>query len=79
MNTRRVGTDKERLAADYLAGQGMQILEQNFYTRQGEVDLIGLHEGYLVFVEVKEDVFHFMGFLSQADVVIGFTDSCFRR
>lgn len=53
MNTRQTGTDKERLAAEYLEQQGMRILEQNFRAKQGEIDLIGLHEGYLVFVEVK--------------------------
>lgn len=53
MNTRKTGADKEQLAAEYLEGQGMRILERNFRARQGEIDLIGLHEGYLVFVEVK--------------------------
>ena len=53
MNTRQTGKDKERLAAEYLEQQGMCILEQNFRARQGEIDLIGLHEDYLVFVEVK--------------------------
>lgn len=53
MNTRKVGADKERLAAEYLAGQGMRIVERNFRDRQGEIDIIGCHEGYLVFVEVK--------------------------
>ena len=53
MNTRQTGTDKERLAAEYLGQCGMHILEKNFRARQGEIDLIGLHEDYLVFVEVK--------------------------
>ena len=53
MNTREKGTQKEALAAEYLKAQGMKIVEQNFRCRQGEVDIIGYHEGYLVFVEVK--------------------------
>lgn len=53
MNTRKIGTDKEELASQYLTEKGMQILEQNFRCRQGEIDLIGIHDGYLVFVEVK--------------------------
>ena len=53
MNTRKIGNDKEKLAADYLTAHGMRVVEQNFYTRRGEIDVIGLHEGYLVFVEVK--------------------------
>lgn len=53
MNNRTTGTDRERQAAEYLERQGMRIAERNFRTRQGEIDLIGYHQGYLVFVEVK--------------------------
>lgn len=53
MNTRQIGAGQEEKAAGYLEAQGMQILERNFRNRQGEIDLIGRHEGYLVFVEVK--------------------------
>lgn len=31
----------------------MEILERNFRCRQGEIDIIGRQNGYLVFVEVK--------------------------
>ncbi len=53
LNKRQTGTEKEELACRYLEERGMQILERNFCTRYGEIDVIGLHEGYLVFVEVK--------------------------
>ena len=53
MNKRETGTEWERVAAEYLAKQGMRIVETNFRSRQGEIDLIGYHQGYLVFVEVK--------------------------
>lgn len=53
MNTRQKGKDKEQLAAEYLATQGMRLVERNFCYRQGEIDIIGYHGGYLVFVEVK--------------------------
>lgn len=53
MNTRQRGADKEQLATDYLKVQGMQIIERNFRCRQGEIDIIGYHNHYLVFVEVK--------------------------
>ena len=53
MNKRRTGTEREKLAAEYLAKRGMRIVETNFRCRQGEIDLIGYHQGYLVFVEVK--------------------------
>jgi len=53
MNNRELGAKKEEVAAGYLAQNGMKILERNFRNRQGEIDIIGRHEGYLVFVEVK--------------------------
>ena len=53
MNTRKIGDSKEKEAAKYLQEKGMQILEFNFRNRFGEIDLIGKHDGFLVFVEVK--------------------------
>lgn len=53
MNKRQIGTKAEELAAQYLTRNGMRIVERNFRCRQGEIDLIGYHEGYLVFAEVK--------------------------
>lgn len=53
MNSRRTGEEWERLAAEYLTQNGMRIVASNFRCRQGEIDLIGYHQGYLVFVEVK--------------------------
>ena len=52
-NKRVIGGDYERIAGAYLTTQGYEIVEYNFYTRSGEIDLIARHEGYLVFVEVK--------------------------
>ncbi len=48
-----VGTWYEELAEDYLKERKCQILEKNFRTRQGEIDLIIKDQEYLVFVEVK--------------------------
>ena len=56
-NRKEVGTVWERKAAEYLEAHGMKIRERNFRCRQGEIDLIGSHEGYLVFVEVKYRAF----------------------
>lgn len=53
MNKRQVGFDKEQLAAEYLTAGGMRIVARNFRGRQGEIDIIGYHGKYLVFVEVK--------------------------
>ena len=53
MNKRKVGADKESIAAAYLQENGCQIIKQNFRCRQGEIDLIARHKEYLVFAEVK--------------------------
>ncbi len=53
MNRRKTGTEWEKAASEYLQAQGMRIVERNFRCRQGEIDLVGYHQGYLVFVEVK--------------------------
>lgn len=53
MNKRQTGAAAEDCAAKYLCGQGMRIVQRNYRCRQGEIDIIGYHEGYLVFVEVK--------------------------
>ena len=52
-NKRSVGSDYERIACEYLQRQGYEILECNFYSLAGEIDIIAKHDGYLVFVEVK--------------------------
>lgn len=50
---KRLGDSGERLAADYLAGQGHHIVARNVRRREGEIDLITLDGTTLVFVEVK--------------------------
>jgi len=41
------------MAAAYLERKGYHILERNYRTRHGEIDLIAQREGIVVFVEVK--------------------------
>jgi putative endonuclease len=52
-NNRQKGNRGEDLAVSYLITGGMQIIGRNYRTRRGEIDIIGKHKGYLVFVEVK--------------------------
>ncbi len=47
------GVRAERLAADFLVQHGLAIVERNFRTRRGEIDLIGRDGDTLVFVEVR--------------------------
>ena len=53
MNKRRTGAEYEKRAAEYLKGQGAEIVASNFRCRSGEVDLIFKDDAYLVFAEVK--------------------------
>jgi len=48
-----LGRQGERLAAEYLQRAGYRILEKNYRTRLGEIDLIAQDGRTLVFVEVK--------------------------
>lgn len=53
INKRAVGSDKESLVSDFLQKNNVEILERNFTTEQGEIDIIGKDGDYLVFFEVK--------------------------
>ena len=50
---RRLGALGERLAAEHLTALGFEVLERNFRTRFGELDLVARRGGFLVFCEVK--------------------------
>ena len=50
---RKVGREGEEIAAKYLLGKGYKILERNYSTRFGEIDLIVSKNDVLAFVEVK--------------------------
>ena len=53
-DTRRAfGRRGEQLAASHLERKGWRILERNFRTREGEIDLIAARRGTLAFCEVK--------------------------
>jgi putative endonuclease len=47
------GRRGERLAAEHLARAGYRVVERNFRTRYGELDLIACDDRALVFCEVK--------------------------
>lgn len=48
-----VGRFGEDLAASYLSEAGLRILERNWRCRDGELDIVAVDDGVLVFVEVK--------------------------
>ena len=52
-STRQIGNSGEDKAADFLSAQGYQIVERNWRTRRGEIDIIAHKDDILVFAEVK--------------------------
>lgn len=48
-----IGKEGEELASKYLTQNGYKILNRNFYTKQGEIDIIAKEKEEYVFFEVK--------------------------
>lgn len=62
-----IGQEGERLAAVHLEQQGYRILERNFRSKGGEVDLVARdRDGTIVFVEVKTRTSRSFGLPQQA-------------
>ena len=53
MNKRKTGSEKELLAAEFLEKNGVRVLDRNYRTARGEIDLIGMKDEVLIFFEVK--------------------------
>ena len=52
-STRSVGNSGEDKACSFLSSESYRIIERNFRTRSGEIDIIAQKDDVLVFVEVK--------------------------
>ena len=52
-NTRALGNNFEDLACQYLWCLGYQIMERNYYTRYGEIDIVAEKDNVVVFCEVR--------------------------
>ena len=52
-NTIGVGNQAERQAEKHLVNQGYQVVERNFRSKLGEIDLVLEKDNTLVFVEVR--------------------------
>ena len=50
MNSGKIGEDA---VTEYLENNGYKILERNFHSRWGEIDIIAQKDGLIAFVEVK--------------------------
>ncbi|MGL5260284.1 MAG: YraN family protein [Lachnospiraceae bacterium] len=52
-NKRAVGTFYEEMAISFLKKNEILILEKNYRTRYGEIDIIGREDDTIIFFEVK--------------------------
>ncbi|NWO08424.1 MAG: YraN family protein [Alteromonadaceae bacterium] len=50
---RQTGARYEGVAARFLQSKGVRIIDRNVHSRGGEIDLIGMDDGVLVFFEVR--------------------------
>lgn len=50
---KKVGTDGEQKAAEYLRENGYTIRETNWRCKSGEIDLVAERNGIMIFVEVR--------------------------
>ena len=53
MNNKQTGEDGENRATDYLLSKGFAIIERNWRTKGGEIDIIAYKNDTIVFLEVK--------------------------
>lgn len=53
MQNKQIGFVGEQLASEYLLKNKFQIIERNYFSRWGELDIIAEKNNILVFVEVK--------------------------
>ena len=50
---KKLGYRGEKIAANFLRRQGYQIIEKNYHSRLGEIDMVAKENESIVFVEVK--------------------------
>ncbi len=50
---KKLGSQGEDIAADFLKKRGLRVVEKNFRCRLGEVDIIAIDKNTICFVEVK--------------------------
>ncbi len=62
-----LGKKGEDAAEIFLKQLGFEIIERNFRSQQGEIDIVAREKGFLVFVEVKN--YSYRSYSSPASVV----------
>jgi len=56
-----IGDSGEDKACEYLIQKGFKMIERNFHSQQGEIDIVARDGEFLVFVEVKNYSFRSYG------------------
>ena len=55
-NKKDIGKEGEDIAAKFLSEKGFEIVARNYHYGHGEIDIVAIDKGQLVFVEVKTRV-----------------------
>ncbi len=63
---KNVGDIGENYAAELLSNSGYHIIERNYRTKAGEIDIIAIKDGVLHFIEVKTRNGNQYGYPSEA-------------
>lgn len=66
MNNQSIGKLGEDYAHKYLIAHNYQIIQRNYHTRYGEIDLITKLGDNIVFIEVKTRTSNFFGTASES-------------
>ncbi len=67
LNSKEKGKEAEDRITDYLISKGYTIIERNFKTTFGEIDIIAEKNNCLIFIEVKS-LFREISFLSEEKI-----------
>ncbi len=51
--SKNIGYKGEQIAVDYLSQNGYIILNRNYHSKFGEIDIIASKDEYIIFIEVK--------------------------
>jgi len=61
LNKKDIGNKNEKLAQKFLEKKGYKILDTNFSTKFGEIDIIAKKGNFIVFVEVRSKSYSYFG------------------
>lgn len=65
-NKKELGNLGEQIASKYLQKNNYEIIERNFYCKQGEIDIIAKKHKEIIFIEVKTRSNKNFGFPAEA-------------